>query len=188
MNTPHVVERCAQFAAQFQAAPIPPVVLHHAKRAVIDWYAALFPGAIEAPATLLEKALAGDLDRGGATLALGRSATARTAALINGAAAHTVEFDDIFRRRRLPSSPTVYVCAEDRCSAAIQPQQGHERLFCLINAPPIGDTHLFESAEIKACESRVFQTLANCGLTVHAQADATMATTPSPNVFGAAPE
>ena len=92
---------------------------------------------------------------------------------------YRAEFDDIFRRRRLPSSPTVYVCAQDRCSAATQPQQRLERLFCLVNAPPIGDTHLFESAEIKACESRVFQTLANCGLTVHAQADATMATTPS---------
>jgi 2-methylcitrate dehydratase PrpD len=71
-------------------------------------YAALLPGAIEAPAILLEKALAGDLDRGNARLALGRVATARTAALINGAAAHTVEFDDIFRDAIYhPGAPTI---------------------------------------------------------------------------------
>src|SRR5439155_7945637 len=39
-----------------------------------------------------------ELDRGGATLfPSGRRAPARTAALLNGTAAHVVEFDDIFR-------------------------------------------------------------------------------------------
>ena len=83
-------------------------MLHHAKRAVIDWYAALLPGAVAAPATLLEKALAQDLDRGGATLALGRKAGARTAALINASAAHTMEVDDIFRDAIYhPGAPTI---------------------------------------------------------------------------------
>jgi len=63
----HVVERFAEFALGFGARPIPADALHHAKRAVIDWYAALLPGAAVAPATLLEKALAQDLDRGGST-------------------------------------------------------------------------------------------------------------------------
>lgn len=108
MSPSYVVQRLAQFAEAFQAAPVPDQVMHHAKRAVIDWYAALLPGAIEPPATLLERALAGDLDRGGATLALGRAATARTAALINGTAAHTVEFDDIFRDAIYhPGAPTI---------------------------------------------------------------------------------
>jgi 2-methylcitrate dehydratase PrpD len=93
----HAVERFAAFAEDFRAQPIPAEALHHAKRAVIDWYAALLPGAAAAPATLLEKALAQDLDRGGARLALGHRATARTAALINATAAHTMEVDDIYR-------------------------------------------------------------------------------------------
>ncbi len=92
---------------------------------------------------------------------------------------YRAEFDDIFRRRRLPASPTVYVCAQDRGGAATRPEPPHERLFCLVNAPAIGDTHLFESAEIKACESRLLQTLENCGLTLHAQADAALTTSPS---------
>ncbi len=83
-------------------------MIHHAKRAVIDWYAALLPGAVVAPATALERALAEELDRGDATLALGRAATTRTAALINGTAAHTVEFDDIFKFGIYhPGAPTI---------------------------------------------------------------------------------
>jgi 2-methylcitrate dehydratase PrpD len=93
----YVVERLAGFAESFRSNPLPPLVLHHAKRAVIDWYAALLPGAVVPPATLLELALAGELDRGESRLALGRRATVRAAALINGSAAHTVEVDDIFR-------------------------------------------------------------------------------------------
>jgi 2-methylcitrate dehydratase PrpD len=83
-------------------------VLHHAKRAVIDWYAALLPGAVVPPATALERALADELDRGAARLALGRPATVRAAAIINGAAAHTVEVDDIFRDGIYhPGAPTI---------------------------------------------------------------------------------
>ena len=85
-----------------------PELLHHAKRAVIDWHAALFPGAVAPPALLLERSLKEELDRGGARLALGRSATVRAAALINGSAAHTVEVDDIFRDGIYhPGAPTV---------------------------------------------------------------------------------
>jgi 2-methylcitrate dehydratase PrpD len=104
----HVVERFAAFAASTRAQRIAPDVLHHAKRAVIDWYAAALPGAGVPPATLLERALAEELDRGEARLALGRRATIRAAALINGSAAHTVEVDDIFRDGIYhPGAPTI---------------------------------------------------------------------------------
>ncbi|HKI65168.1 MAG TPA: MmgE/PrpD family protein [Burkholderiales bacterium] len=104
----HVVERFAAFAETFRTQPLPAEALHHAKRAVIDWHAAVFPGAVMAPATLLERALAEELDRGGARLALGRRATVRAAALINGAAAHSAEVDDIFRDGIYhPGAPTI---------------------------------------------------------------------------------
>lgn len=66
----HVVERFAAWAGEYRKGPIAAGVLHHAKRAVIDWYAALFPGAVVAPAILLEKSLAEELDRGAARFAL----------------------------------------------------------------------------------------------------------------------
>jgi len=102
------VERFAGWAVDFRQTALPDEVVHHAKRAVIDWHAALFPGAVVAPATLLEKSLAEELDRGRARLASGRSATTRAAALINGTAAHTVEVDDIFREGIYhPGAPTI---------------------------------------------------------------------------------
>ena len=75
---------------------------------LIDWYAALLPGAVVPPATALERALADELDRGEARLVLGRRATIRAAAIINGSAAHTVEVDDIFRDGIYhPGAPTI---------------------------------------------------------------------------------
>lgn len=98
----------AAFGASLARTPLSSEVTHHAKRALIDWVAAVMPGAVAAPATLMETALAEDLDRGRARLALGRSATARTAALINGTAAHTVEVDDIYREAIYhPGAPTI---------------------------------------------------------------------------------
>jgi len=103
-----VVERLAEFAQEQRARPIGPQVLHHAKRAVIDWHAAVFPGAVVPPATLLERALVDEIGRGEARLALGKPASVRAAALINGAAAHTVEVDDIYREGIYhPGAPTI---------------------------------------------------------------------------------
>ena len=104
----YVVERCAAFADDLRSRPLPPAAVHHAKRAVIDWHAALYPGAVAVPAILLEQALREELDRGEASLALGRKATLRAAALINGTAAHTVEVDDIYRDGIYhPGAPTI---------------------------------------------------------------------------------
>lgn len=108
----------ADYAVREQSSRLPADVVHHAKRAVIDWHAALLPGSIAAPATLLEQALAEDLDRGRARLASGRRATLRAAALINGAASHSVEFDDIYRDAGYhPGSPVI--------SAALAAAQAH---------------------------------------------------------------
>lgn len=93
----HATHVFADYAAAFRQQPLPDEVVHHAKRAVIDWYASLFPGLASPPVQMLEQALAEDLDHGGARLVLGRRATARTAALINGTAAHAAEVDDSFR-------------------------------------------------------------------------------------------
>jgi 2-methylcitrate dehydratase PrpD len=104
----HIVQHFAQFAVAYRKQAMTPAVTHHAKRAVIDWYAALLPGAVLAPATLLERALSEELGHGCARLALGKPATTRLAALINGTASHTVEVDDIFRDAIYhPGAPTI---------------------------------------------------------------------------------
>lgn len=103
-----LVNQFAEYAIKEHTSKLPADVIHHAKRAVIDWYAALLPGSLVAPAILLEEALAEDLDHGNARLASGRRATLRAAALINGAASHSVEFDDIYRDAGYhPGSPVI---------------------------------------------------------------------------------
>ncbi len=103
-----LTQQLADYAVKEQTSKLPANVFHHAKRAVIDWYAALLPGSIVAPATVLEQAFAEDLDHGNARLACGRRATLRAAALINGAASHSVEFDDIYRDAGYhPGSPVI---------------------------------------------------------------------------------
>jgi 1-hydroxycarotenoid 3,4-desaturase len=95
---------------------------------------------------------------------------------------YRAEFDDIFKRHRLPVAPTIYVCAQDRGDpgrAANLATEPGERLLCLVNAPPIGDSHFFPRTEIDACETQVFESLAKFGLIVRRQTDATVATTPA---------
>ena len=104
----HVVERFADFAVAFREKPLEGEVLHHAKRAVIDWYAAAYPGSVVPPATLLEKCFAGEIGEGPSLLLSGKRTNARIAALINGTAAHGAEFDDIYRDGIYhPGAPTI---------------------------------------------------------------------------------
>jgi len=103
-----LLKKIADYAVKEQTSKLPKEAVHHAKRAVLDWYASLLPGSRVAPATLLELALADELDHGRARLASGRRATVRGAALINGAASHSVEFDDIWRDAVYhPASPVI---------------------------------------------------------------------------------
>ncbi len=76
---------------------------------------------------------------------------------------YRAEFDDIFRRGRPPSNPTVYVCAQDRDDAGA-PASARERLLILINAPANGDRA--GTWEIERCQDATFRQLERCGLTV----------------------
>jgi 2-methylcitrate dehydratase PrpD len=92
----HLVERFADWAVAFRDKPLSKEVLHHARRAVIDWHAALYPGLVVPPATLMKKAFAED------------PPSPRLKALIEGTAAHTVEVDDIYRDGIYhPGAPTI---------------------------------------------------------------------------------
>jgi len=92
----HLVERFADWAVSFRNVPLEKTVLHHARRAVIDWHAALYPGMAVAPATLMKKAFAEE------------PPSPRLKALLEGTAAHTVEVDDIYRDGIYhPGAPTI---------------------------------------------------------------------------------
>jgi len=92
---------------------------------------------------------------------------------------YPAEFAALFQEGRLPAAPTVYVCAQDRGEGQDQSPAGPERLLCLVNAPPIGDTHAFTPAEIEQCEQSAFSLLERCGLQVERSPLACRITTPT---------
>ncbi len=90
------------------------------------------------------------------------------------------EFADLFDHVRLPSQPTVYICAQDRGGGAAHGDAAAaERLLCLVNAPATGDTAAPTPEEIESCQERTFQHLADCGLRLSHHAQHLTATTPA---------
>ncbi len=109
----------ADEAATWHRRPMPPVLEHHARRALVDWVATMLPGAQQPPATMLARVLAAGRGQGRAICYVdGQVGAVRHAALLNGVASHTVEFDDIHRDSGYhPGSPTIAAAlavAQDR--------------------------------------------------------------------------
>jgi 1-hydroxycarotenoid 3,4-desaturase len=91
---------------------------------------------------------------------------------------YPAEFNDIFSQKRLPSDPTVYVCAQDR-NDTDQAPSGRERLLCLVNAPPTGDRHSYSISEVEQCRDRSFRRLERCGLRIDPSASSILTVTPT---------
>jgi 1-hydroxycarotenoid 3,4-desaturase len=92
---------------------------------------------------------------------------------------YRAEFDDIFGERRLPRSPTVYVCAQDRDDADIGDHPpGPERVFCLVNAPARPSGQPLTAAEMGSCEKTAFRLLETCGLRIRRDPGSTVRTAP----------
>lgn len=104
-----VMKKYSEYGA-WQMQQMPPAdALHHAKRAVLDWFSALYPGTRIDPCAQLLKANASELGSGRSSLpGCGTTAFAATAAWITGSVSHAVEFDDIFRDAVYhPGCPTI---------------------------------------------------------------------------------
>jgi 1-hydroxycarotenoid 3,4-desaturase len=96
---------------------------------------------------------------------------------------YTAEFDDVFKRDRLPRAPTIYVCAQDRDEPGAD-LRGPERLLVLVNAPaqnppPQNESDALSDRELAICETQVFQFLQACGLAVDRTAGSAIRTTPA---------
>jgi 2-methylcitrate dehydratase PrpD len=117
-----IVDQLAEYSQFESARALPPEVAHHAKRALIDWFSALFPGITQAPGPQLMRTHAAELGHGKSSLPGQRTtAFAATAAWINGSISHAAEFDDIFRDAVYhPGCPTISAAlavAEERGSS-----------------------------------------------------------------------
>lgn len=120
-----LVEILAEYARRENDRTLPAKVVHHAKRALLDWFSALLPGTLASPAVNLVKASRAELGHGKSSLpGLATTAFPATAAWINGSASHSVEFDDIYRDAIYhPGCPTIAAAlavAEDRGSSGLE--------------------------------------------------------------------
>ena len=73
------------------------------------------------------------------------------------------EFSDIFEKNKLPSNPTVYICAQDRTDLAVE-NNDYESIFCLVNAPANGDIQSNDDEAIEQCEQKAFSLMRQYGL------------------------
>ncbi|GEO82019.1 phytoene desaturase family protein [Pararhodospirillum oryzae] len=109
------------------------------------------------------------------------------------------EFKDLTDHQRVPPQPTVYICAPDRDGALTSGTTGTanpgaapadkvssdetrpsaERLFCLINAPALGDRAPLDQKEIAQCTARTLAQMERCGLRLRPQEETVRVTTPS---------
>ena len=113
-----VMDELGAYCAAQGSTVLSDEVSHHAVRAVVDWMAATIAGGVMSPATNLTRAFVDDRGGNCELIPSGRRTDVRTAALINGSAAHTAELDDIFRDGLYhPGAPTIAAAlatAQDR--------------------------------------------------------------------------
>ena len=83
---------------------------------------------------------------------------------------YLAEFDAVFRRREIVSTPTVYVCAQDRADETVSASLPQERLLLLINAPADGDQRTFTADQLAQHASNTVNVLRRCGLNIDAHA------------------
>ncbi|MFD2421896.1 MmgE/PrpD family protein [Amycolatopsis pigmentata] len=119
MPSENTTARFAAFAHDLKLVDIPAAVQDAAKRAILDWAGVALAGSAQPLADALVAAKRADT---GAVTIVGRKATAgiETAALINGAAAHALDFDDYLAEGVIHASAglaaALLAVAEDRRS------------------------------------------------------------------------
>lgn len=96
MNT--LIQQYAEYAALEAQRDLSPETLHHAKRVVLDWFSALYPGFVSEVGKNIIATFEGEFGNGKSRIpSLNQNAFSSTAAWVLGTASHAVEFDDIFR-------------------------------------------------------------------------------------------
>ena len=91
---------------------------------------------------------------------------------------YPAEIGELFEKKKIPDSPTVYVCAQDRDDFGLCGAARPEKLLCLVNAPADGDRRMRTPEEIERCETTMRQVLSRSGLTIK-QSCPPVVTTPS---------
>ncbi len=154
-----LLDTIAAYGAQDTRARLPDDVIHHAKRAFLDWLAALYPGTRTQPCLQLLGAHGAELGSGRSSLpGCATTAFPATAAWINGSVSHAVEFDDIYRDAIYhPGCPTISAAlalAEDADASGLE----------LLNAIVVGyEISTRIGAAVQPAHYRYFHTTGTVG-------------------------
>lgn len=108
MDNPGATMRLAEWVAEQRTRPLPAEVLHQARRSLVDWLGVTMGGANEPSVDALARVVL-PLARGDEVTLIGRTeqTNPHAAALINGQAAHVLDFDDTL----LSPETTLHGCA-----------------------------------------------------------------------------
>lgn len=113
---PTLLQSYGEYVAKSADVALPADVLHHAKRALLDWTGALIAGSDLPTADLLRRAYSDELEPNtpnapSAPCSIAGTplkAKLRAAAFLNGTLSHLAEYDDIYRDGAYhPASPTI---------------------------------------------------------------------------------
>lgn len=93
-----LIEHYAEYASMEAKRELSKETLHHSKRVVLDWCAALYPGFISEVGQKIVNTFEDELGYGKSRIPIvEKKAFSSTSAWILGTVSHAVEFDDIFR-------------------------------------------------------------------------------------------
>lgn len=120
---------------------LPPDVVEHARRSVIDWLGSALGGSIEKPARLAQRVAAGLGASNDATVFGAGRASAAAAAFANGVAAHILELDDIHK------GSTVHAAAPIVSAALAVAEREHADGRAFLAAVAIGYEAAFRIGE-----------------------------------------
>ncbi|WP_425919184.1 MmgE/PrpD family protein [Acinetobacter sp. TSRC1-2] len=93
-----IIQQYANYAALEANRDLSSETLHHAKRVVLDWFSALYPGMVSDVGSKIIATFEDEFGVGKSRIpSLNQTGFSSAAAWILGTASHAIEFDDIFR-------------------------------------------------------------------------------------------
>ncbi|WP_225616953.1 MmgE/PrpD family protein [Variovorax sp. 38R] len=116
-----VTHLMADWISRTDDAALTPSAYQWAKHAMFDWLAVSIAGSSEPLVQILADAYQGSADQPCLLLASGRRGAPHDAALINGAAGHALDYDDVasrmFGHPTVPVAPAVLALAQSRAAS-----------------------------------------------------------------------
>ena len=132
---PAVTAQLADFVSSLRRPEIPDDVVHQARRCLVDWLACTLAGSAEVESDRLRRTLTAlePSHPGGATIVGTRQrASATSAALANGFAAHLLDFDDTYNPGETTIHGSAPLWSALTAAAELVPLSGQEALVAFV--------------------------------------------------------